>query len=457
MQRQLEDCTALADRLGWEIVAHFDDNDISAYSGKRRKGFEALLKAMASSDVDAVICWHTDRLYRHMADLESVIEIADEHGIELRTVQAGTIDLSTSTGRMLARILGATARQESEHKAERHRRANEQKAAAGRWQTAWRPFGYTMDGEPLEPEASMLRQAAADILTGKSVRQVAREWNAAGITGSRGTKFNSPHVRRLLINPRYAALRVHRGKVVGPGDWPAIIDVDTHHGLVAFLTDPARISGTGFERKYQGSGVYICGVCGGLMRHSVASAASGAAKGYRRYECADHQHVGRSGEPVDHMVTSWVIEYLSRPDARLPLTSGHESSIAELHNQRIGLQARLDELAGIFADGAINGSQLRRGTADLRTDLAAVDAELAELSRISPAAAILSDSAEIAEHWQQLTQDERAAIITELVSALSPDMRGKLIHELCTVRINPTWRGSKFRPEDVDIRPKAGE
>jgi hypothetical protein len=33
VQRQLDDCTALAERLGWEAVARYDDNDISAYSG----------------------------------------------------------------------------------------------------------------------------------------------------------------------------------------------------------------------------------------------------------------------------------------------------------------------------------------------------------------------------------------------------------------------------------------
>ena len=369
-----------------------------------------------------------------------MIEIADEHGIELRTVQAGTIDLSTSTGRKLARILGATARRNRSTK----RNGIGVPTNRKRPPVAGRPPGAHSD-TPWTANHSNLKRACCGrpprTSNGQSVRQVAREWNAAGITGSRGTEFNSPHVRRLLINPRYAALRVHRGKVVRPGDSPAIIDVDTHHGLVAFLTDPARISGTGFERNYQGSGVYICGVCGGLMRHSVASAASGAAKGYRRYECADHQHVGRSGEPVDHMVTSWVIEYLSRPDARLPLTSGHESSIAELHNQRIGLQARWTSSPHLRRRRDQRQSATS-GTADLRTDLAAVDAELAELSD-QPGGRDPVRQRRDSRTWQQLTQDERAAIITELVSALSPDMRGKLIHELCTVRINPTWRGGK--------------
>jgi hypothetical protein len=86
--RQLEDCEALADRLGWEVTHRYDDNDLSAYSGRTRPGFEAMLKAMADSEFGAVICWHPDRLFRSMKDLERLIDIANGHQVQLRTVNA---------------------------------------------------------------------------------------------------------------------------------------------------------------------------------------------------------------------------------------------------------------------------------------------------------------------------------------------------------------------------------
>ena len=55
---------AFADRFGWEIVDRFDDNDISAFNGKTRPGFEVLLDAMKTGQIDALICWYTDRLHR---------------------------------------------------------------------------------------------------------------------------------------------------------------------------------------------------------------------------------------------------------------------------------------------------------------------------------------------------------------------------------------------------------
>lgn len=105
VQRQLDDCLALADRLGWEVINRYDDNDLSAFSGKTRPGYEAMLEAMKQGEFAALICWHTDRLYRSMKDLERLIDIAETKGVQIKTVQGGDLDLSTSAGRMVARML----------------------------------------------------------------------------------------------------------------------------------------------------------------------------------------------------------------------------------------------------------------------------------------------------------------------------------------------------------------
>ena len=58
---------------------------LSAYNRrKRRPGFEAMLTAMKNGEFDALICWHTDRLYRRMGDLETLIEIADAAHVQIK-------------------------------------------------------------------------------------------------------------------------------------------------------------------------------------------------------------------------------------------------------------------------------------------------------------------------------------------------------------------------------------
>jgi len=43
VERQRRECEQLAERLGLTVVALFEDNDVSAYSGKPRPEFERLL------------------------------------------------------------------------------------------------------------------------------------------------------------------------------------------------------------------------------------------------------------------------------------------------------------------------------------------------------------------------------------------------------------------------------
>jgi site-specific DNA recombinase len=55
VDRQREECAALATARGWRVVATVVDNDVSAYSGKRRPGYLALLEAIEAGRVDVVV------------------------------------------------------------------------------------------------------------------------------------------------------------------------------------------------------------------------------------------------------------------------------------------------------------------------------------------------------------------------------------------------------------------
>ena len=436
--RQEADCRALTDRLGGEVSDVYCDNDLSAYTGKVRPGFEEMLDAIKRGQYDALICWHTDRLTRSMKDLERVIEVCDAANVPIHTVNGGDLDLSTATGKMLARILGSVSRQESEHKAERQRRANIQRAEAGGWWSSHRVFGYTMKGE-LEPaEADLVRQAAVDVLSGKSLTAVAREWNTAGALSPRGKRWTVSAVKRLLVRPRYAAIRTYRGKVVGDGDWPAIIDRDTHAGLVAMLTSPDRGGNVSWERKYLGSYRYICGRCGSRMTHALSSHSAGGS--HHRYRCTAKAHLARSQPDLDAHVEAVALGWL-RDTERLHRILGAQTAdgvdLDALRARRSALIAQKDELAAMFTDGVLDGPAVRRESAKLGSKIADIDKQLAESVRRNPVLDLLAEGAEkVEERW----------------AAASPDRKGKLIDELFTVVVNPAPKGRYFNPEYVDIR-----
>ena len=51
--RQEDECRALAERLGWSVTHVYRDNDLSAYRGRRRPGYQALLEAVKQGEVTA--------------------------------------------------------------------------------------------------------------------------------------------------------------------------------------------------------------------------------------------------------------------------------------------------------------------------------------------------------------------------------------------------------------------
>lgn len=92
--RQEEACRKLAAELGWSVVEVKVDDDRTAVgkSGQRarRPAYAELLDMLAAGEADAVIVWHTDRLYRQARDLEPLIEIVERTHVLIRPVKQGS-------------------------------------------------------------------------------------------------------------------------------------------------------------------------------------------------------------------------------------------------------------------------------------------------------------------------------------------------------------------------------
>ncbi|ORI11745.1 hypothetical protein BJD99_00980 [Rhodococcus sp. 1163] len=444
--RQLEDCEKLAAERGFEVVATFSDNDLSAYGNKYRPEYERMLAAIQRKDFDVIVAWHSDRITRHPSQLEQFITACELGGVMVHTVQAGQVDLDTPQGQMMARIAGAVARHEVDHARKRMKRAHEQAAMDGKWRARRRPFGYLQDGSALvETEADALRTAADDLLRGVSLRAIARDWNERGITTTGVAKgWNATGIRRLLSNPRYAGLQEYNGKVVGTGNWPTVIDVDTHHAVTGFLADPTRSNRASYERRYQGSGVYRCGVCGAPMtmmhgtphesrpdKDGVVKKSSGL-----HYRCTKSTHLSRQGEAVDEVVTKAVLGWLSSAKALQKLSVETVDFPAE-QRKRDGLQGKLKKYTLMFASDDISAEQFKDGTAEVRAQIAAIDAKLSQYRGSSPMLDLAMSRDDIQERWDQLT----------------PDVRGSIINDLVIVTIRKGERGlRKFDPETVNIQ-----
>ncbi|MCP3819628.1 recombinase family protein [Streptomyces sp. A3M-1-3] len=117
--RQEAACRKLAAELGWVVIGVETDDDRTAIGKRgqraRRPGYAAALDMLAAGAADAVLVWHTDRLYRQARDLEPLIDIVDRTHAVIRPVVQGELDLSSASGRMVARILASVSTHEVEH------------------------------------------------------------------------------------------------------------------------------------------------------------------------------------------------------------------------------------------------------------------------------------------------------------------------------------------------------
>lgn len=438
--RQREDCEALATVLGLTLDEVYSDNDVSAYSGKKRPRYVEMLEGIRAGRVDVVIAWHPDRLHRAPRELEDYIDAVNTHGVTTHFVKAGQWSLDTAAGRMTARIVGAVDRGESEHKAERIVRAHQQAAEQGRWRGGTRPFGYAEDGQTLVPqESDMLRSASRAILEGKALGALIRDWNAAGVLTTTGKPWGYATLRQVLLRPRNYGASVYRGEVVKENAWVPVVDESTWRSVRAILSDPTRLRSSSNRGKWLLSGLARCGKCEAAGLAATMKSATSRSRGvtWSVYRCSTAVHLARRADYCDEYVAGVVLERLGRADARTlmrgPVTGVDRS---RLEADARGLRAQTDEAATLYADGVLTAGQLRSATERIRERLAALEVQMVDPARETALAGIL-DAPDIQLSW----------------GAMSWKARREVVHALMTVTILPIPAGlpRRFSPEHVRI------
>lgn len=432
VERQRADCTKLATERGWEVVAEYVDNDVSASSRKPRAAYVQMLADTGDGRFQHIVCWHVDRLTRKLTDLESLIELAERTGVTVATV-SGDVDLSTDQGRLIGRILASVARGEMERKSARQIRAARQRAENGR-PAVTRAFGYTPDGMKLVPdEAALVGEMFTRLLAGETIKGITEWMNTTGVsTSTGGSTWSRTTVRNLLLRPRYAGIATYHGAEIGVGTWPAIVDEPTYRAAAAVLTDPKRRHNrTGSARKYLGSGLYVCGVCGAAVRTTGRTVESS-------YLCPA-QHVHRSRQRVDELVTAVIEARLRQPDVA-DLLVRDEADLAEPLRQEAGvLRLRLEQAAADYAAGLMDGHQLHHASERIRERLAEVEQALADLGRQNGLGAVLA-----------------ASDPADAFAAAPLGVQRAVIAAICTVRLHRGSPGRVFDPTSVEIAWKGG-
>nr|WP_281721800.1 recombinase family protein [Nitrosomonas nitrosa] len=431
VQRQQEDCFALAARLGFDDPPIFIDNDVSAFDGGRRPGYDSLI-AQVKGGLTHIVVWHVDRLYRQPRELESLIDLVEHHPVRIESVQGGGFDLNTNEGRLMARQLVAIAAYESGHKSDRVKRANQRLAEQGRWHGPAR-YGYEAGGALIPEQAAVIRQMADRFLAGESIRSITAWLNRSQIpplrAGSGTSGLWHPYTVRSLLasapisgqraySPRTRADPAGGREILGPGDWEPIITPEETARIRSILADPARRRTTTARPSLLG-GIARCGKCGAGLTIAGHTSAPGA-NPTLRYVCQkDPSHPERGGLSIsapllDDEVTRRILHRLGRPRA-----ASDTSPISVLLEQIVGINQRIALLEEDHVARRITSSERVIGQRAAEGALQAAHHQLAAAGAVALRTVPVGDPAGLDSWWRRLDVADRRAVIKTLIRKLT--------------------------------------
>lgn len=443
IERQIREARAHAGRLDVEIVEELVDNDLTASKRTLRPAFERLMAGIASNEWDVVVLRSLDRWVRRPAELERIIETVEHSTVQVEAIH-GEIDLRTRQGRMAARILTSVAMNEAEAITERVTDWHADRAARGLPLHGPAGYGFRRPvgarNVAVDPqEATRVREAAERVLAGEPLAGIARSWNRDHVPAP-GHRWQATTIRRILLAPRVAGLRVHRGQVVADAEWPAILDRDTYDQVTRILTAPSRNVRPADARRKLLTGIITCGKCDGTLN-------SKPQRGKPWYFCRHCHGTMITGDKLDELVAEMVFDAVDTPllADTLDRAQGHDTT-AEKVAAIEALEQELAELAADLGDGRLTLAEWRPARAGIDRRITALRDEL-DLQRADDTLAEwIGHGGALRAAWTApeddggLTVGQKRAIIGALFETIviAPARRGP--NRFDPERVEPKWR-----------------
>lgn len=193
---------AVIESKGWNYIATYSDPGISGRT-MDRPGLQAMIKAIADKEVNAVIIYKLDRLSRKQRDTMTIIEdVLLKNDITLFSINE-TLDTGTPWGRAMIGILSSFNQMESENIQVRTQMGRMAKAEKGGYAGGKPPIGYrASDGEfvIVPEEAEIVRMVFQLRAKGMTLNGIADELNNHGYKTRTGNRFLHSAVQTILNN-----------------------------------------------------------------------------------------------------------------------------------------------------------------------------------------------------------------------------------------------------------------
>jgi site-specific DNA recombinase len=404
------------------VVVYCDNDITAARDDVVRPRFEYLRQAIRDGEAVQLLATWQSRLDRTYGWFGFASETVAAGVTELHTRHEGIVRLDD----VVAGLRAVLNRDEVVKLKKRVNDSLDDRARRG-VAPGSRPFGYrhavTSDGVKtyviVPEEAEAIRWAAEWVPSGWSLASVAAELCRRGLKGphrvkvrdaygevvlddrgqpvTRETALTAGSVRSMLTSPTIAGYRVHRGQIVGRGNWEAILDEKTWRACRARLSAPRMVdrsdgraypvttSHTGFRgRRYAlTGGLAVCGVCGARLLGQVLQAANG--KPYlvcSRRKNGDEKgaHVGIMLEATEAFVVDQLFAELDKPEFLAAIAADdHAERRSEIMDSLEHIEAQRNELAKMWGTpGGLTSAEWQAARQALNDTERQLQAELDE-------------------------------------------------------------------------------
>ncbi|GLZ01711.1 recombinase family protein [Actinoplanes sp. NBRC 103695] len=491
-ERQLRERAA---RLHWTVGEVIIENDMrggrpqpaSAYKRRKvrlpdgttalrviRPGFRRLIKRIRTNKSNAVLTVDLDRVVRDPRDLEDLIDVVQERRANVQSITGSLrfTDGGDDAEITLARVMVTMANKSSRDTARRVSAARLRQALHGEFGGGTRPFGFclgppklpqgsTSDEHPcpwhggrackagitpIASETSIVVDCTERALQGVSFKLMAAELRRKGVPTVTGASWSAGTLREILLRPRNAGLVVYRKKIVEGvvAPWKPIVPRHVFDALQLKLTHPARHTGPGPAPKWEGSGLYRCGICtppGSSTERPVTCQVKEQTR-KPRYRCKAHAHLTRDVGQVDRWIHAHILYALTHPRAyELLMPATPDVDVKTLSTERAAIVERLKSYARDEILGRRTPEQVTEATLVGRQRITEIDGALSASVTGDPMADVLNAPDPVAA-WAAAPLANRRLIIDRV----------------CTVTILPTTRRGRggFDPTAVLVEPKHG-
>ena len=186
VESQRELCEEYAARMGWRVIAVYEDVDVSGATRlEDRPGMSRVLDLLAARRVRYVLAWKLDRFARSMIEFGrfmAALSLAGAEGITTDGV------LSPGGSATVGKIMAAIAEIERDMIIARTVTAKDRLRKQGRWPGGKAPYGFRIvkrDGGKyldIDPETGpRVREMVRRVIAGTRIETLVDELNAAGV------------------------------------------------------------------------------------------------------------------------------------------------------------------------------------------------------------------------------------------------------------------------------------